>query len=103
MFCGNREGISGLPCSTLQSVDARCSIALLFILYMTAFLSIAKLFFSNKKETSHDIHSPSGRNGLTRNVATRKPTPMSAWNAMVKGRDLYGPIRYTTKVASAVQ
>ena len=30
MFCGNREGISGLPCSTLKSVDAQCSIALLF-------------------------------------------------------------------------
>ena len=23
--CGNREGISGLPCSTLKSVDVQCS------------------------------------------------------------------------------
>ena len=31
MSCGNREGISSLPCSTLKSVDAQCSIALLFM------------------------------------------------------------------------
>ena len=30
MFCGNMEGISSLPCSTLKSVDAQYSIALLF-------------------------------------------------------------------------
>ena len=61
----------------------------------------------------------SGRKGLTRKVAARKPAPMRAWKAMVKGLeweycqtnilgqrtclDFSGPSRETIRLASAVQ
>ena len=44
----------------------------------------------------------SGRNGLTRRVPNRKPAPIIAWMAMVKGLDLTGPIVKTTRLQSAV-
>ena len=50
IFHGNREGITDLPCSTLVSVDAQCSIALLFnFIYIVMSFGIMHLtlFFIN--------------------------------------------------------
>ena len=50
MFCGNREGISNLLCSTLVSVNVQCSIALLLILHIVMSFSIMRLtlFFASR-------------------------------------------------------
>ena len=39
---------------------------------------------------------------MTRRVPNRKPAPIIAWMAMVKGLDLTGPIVKTTRLQSAV-
>ena len=36
--------------------------------------------------------SSSGRNGLTKNVPAKNPTPTREWRAKVKGLDFMGPI-----------
>ena len=45
MFCGNREGISDLPCSTLVSVDIQCSIALLSIIIIRTYDNPPREFY----------------------------------------------------------
>ena len=57
MFCGNREGISDLPCSTLVSVNVQCSIELLLILYIVMSFSIMRLNYFSPAASSILIYS----------------------------------------------
>ena len=63
MSCGNREGISNLPCSTLKSVDVQCSIALAIIGYRQHFSVRANFRFTSKgpvlllvNQTTYIVH-----------------------------------------------
>jgi hypothetical protein len=65
------------------------AVALPLMLRQTSSLSLAAV-------------ASAGKNGRTRMVPARKPTPTMAWRALVNGRDLSGPIVKMGMVQSAV-
>jgi len=65
-------------------------------------ITISSVMFDLPQILSESTTPVSGRKGLTRNVAARKPAPTSAWKIIVNGLDLSGPSRKTIRLASAV-